>query len=259
MIQAAILGGTSAKSGAMGAARPIWPCSADLIPQLAEQSNGTCLLSFSCGKDSIATWLALRPHFGRVIPVYGYRVPGLKFVADSLAYYSEWFGTPIIEMPHPALYKWLASGWMQPPHRVPAIVALDLPIFTWDDVFTAVREDLGLPPETLVMDGVRAADSIRRRTAMHKTGPVNWKRFQAHPLWDWNVADIRAAISSAGIKLPVDYEWFGRSFDGLWGDFTVPLQRNAPEDWATVCEWFPLLPASIAREQLAYGAWRQYA
>lgn len=238
------------------AAHP-WPGTAELIPQLAAESD-TCLLSFSCGKDAIATWLALRPHFKRIVPVYCYCVPDLKFIERGLLYFEDFFATPIVRMPHPALYKWLLSGYMLPPHRLPVIDALNLPVFDWDDVFTAVREDMGLPSDTLVMDGVRACDSIRRRTSIKKYGPVNRNRSLAHPIWDWNVAQVRAAIAEAGVELPIDYEWFGRSFDGLWGDFAVPLQRNAPEDWATMCEWFPLLPAVIAREKLIYGDWKEY-
>jgi len=50
-----------------------------------QDSTGTILLAFSCGKDAIATWLECRKHFERIVPFYMYLVPGLSFVEDSLA------------------------------------------------------------------------------------------------------------------------------------------------------------------------------
>lgn len=232
-----------------------WPTSAELIPQLAEESDGTCLLSFSGGKDALAAWLALRPHFPRIIPVFFYCVPGLEFVERSLQYYEAFFGTPIIRLPHPQFLGWLDTAAFQPPHRLQAIAelpdALDEP--HWDDYFREVRRDADVPPETFVMNGVRAADSMIRRTALKKTGPVNRNRCQASPIWDWTMDQVRGAIVRAGVALPIDYQWFGRSFDGIYFRYLEPIKRHAPKDYATICEWFPLAPAILARGLQVYG------
>ena len=42
------------------------------------------LLAFSCGKDSIAAWLAMRDMGIEVVPAYLYYVPGLRFVDEDL-------------------------------------------------------------------------------------------------------------------------------------------------------------------------------
>lgn len=55
------------------------------------------------------------------------------------------------------------------------------------------------------------------------------------------------AISAEGIGLPPDYEWFGRSFDGLDHRFLAPLSEHAPADYQRVLRWFPLADLELAR------------
>jgi hypothetical protein len=76
-----------------------------------------------------------------------------------------------------------------------------------------------------------------------------------HPCVGWEVevrADEREAevldrIAAAGIALPVDYEWFGRSFDGIDYRFIEPLSRHAAEDYRRVLDWFPLAELELMR------------
>ena len=49
------------------------------------------------------------------------------------------------------------------------------------------------------------------------------------------------------IELPCDYAWFGRSFDGIDKRFTKVLKDKAPDDYATLLEWFPLLEVDHVR------------
>ena len=67
------------------------------------------------------------------------------------------------------------------------------------------------------------------------------------PVADWLKGEVLARIKSAGIPLPVDYEWFGRSFDGIDYRFIEPLSRFAPDDFARVLDWFPLAEAELVR------------
>ncbi|MFD6070295.1 hypothetical protein [Amycolatopsis lurida] len=50
--------------------------------------------------------------------------------------------------------------------------------------------------------------------------------------------------------LPIDYEWYGRSFDGLDYRFIEPLSRHAPEDYARALDWFPLAELELLRHDL---------
>ncbi len=225
---------------------------AEAIAQVRAKSD-TVMLAFSCGKDAIGAWLECRKHFARVVPYYMYLVPGLEFVDRSLAYYEEWFGQRILRIPHPSLYRWLAYGVFQPPARAAMLRHIRMPRFTYGEAQQAIREDLRLGDEVYVASGVRAADSPTRRVALHRHGVVRTESRSFFPVWDWDMDRLLGEIQSAGVDLPVDYQWFGRSFDGIDYRFLEPLKRHAPRDYAQVLHWFPLAGAEIARREYAAG------
>jgi hypothetical protein len=83
--------------------------------------------------------------------------------------------------------------------------------------------------------------------AIKSYGPINEKMRTQKVVWDWRVADVRAAIDRHGVRLPPDYLWFGRSFDGLDLRFIAKLRTYAPEDYERVLQWFPLAPLDSIR------------
>jgi hypothetical protein len=56
--------------------------SQELRERMAALTGDTALLAFSAGKDAIAAWLAMRPHFKRIIPVH-LRAAGLLDIGDK--------------------------------------------------------------------------------------------------------------------------------------------------------------------------------
>jgi 3'-phosphoadenosine 5'-phosphosulfate sulfotransferase (PAPS reductase)/FAD synthetase len=216
---------------------------------VAEQTGGACLLSFSCGKDSIAAWLQLRRFFPRIVPVYMYLVPDLAFVEKSLAYYEQVFETKILRLPHPSLYRLLNNLTFQAPENCRTVEEAGLQNFDYDDVFTVAKSVHGLPPDTYTAIGVRATDSLNRWSAIKKYGAVNEKRRTFYPIYDWSKDQLIQAIARAGVKLPVDYRWFGRSFDGIDYRFLRPIKENAPKDYKKILEWFPLAEVELKRMQ----------
>ena len=220
--------------------------SSQLRQQLATEGKPV-LLAFSRGKDSIAAWLALRDAGVEVIPYHLYLIPGLRFVEDSLDYYEDWFGCQILNLPHPSLYRWLAHAMFQPPERVRVLEAARIAVPGYADVNSLIKDHHGLPADTWTCNGVRAADSPNRRTSLVTHGPVNLTTRTQKVVWDWRKQHVMDAIYAAKIKLPPDYEWFGRSFDGLDRRFLAPLQAYAPDDYARILEWFPLAELELLR------------
>lgn len=204
------------------------------------QETDTILLAFSCGKDSIAAWLAVQDHFPRIVPFYMYLIPRLEFVEESLTYFESFFGCHIIRVPHPSLYRMLNALVDQPPERIRLIEAARLPEFDYDQMTDLIVKDQKLPKDTWVANGVRAADSPNRRAAINKYGPINWKRRNFSPVWDLKKDDLLALFEQHQVKLPVDYELFGRSFDGIDHRFLTPLRQHRPKDYQTILDWFPL-------------------
>ncbi len=219
--------------------------------RIIREKTDAILMAFSCGKDSIAAWLACKPHFKRIIPFYMYLVPDLEFVENSLAYYENFFETKIIRVPHPSLYRMLKNFVYQPPERCAIIEAAGWGDFTYDELHQAIREDYNLPENVWIAQGVRAVDSPIRMTAVKKYGTFNPKRKTFWPVWDWRIDRLIAELKSAGVKLPVDYKYFGRSFDGIDYRFLKPIKEAFPADYERILRWFPLADLDIARRKYA--------
>jgi hypothetical protein len=114
--------------------------------------------------------------------------------------------------------------------------AAGLTEFTYEDAAANLRQDLRLPADAWNADGVRATDNPMRRMAMSTHGPIRQDSRKVSVIWDWQIADVRAAIKRHACPLPPDYEWFGRSFDGLDYRFSEPLRaatppRTTPASW----------------------------
>ena len=220
--------------------------SAELRKQLAAQGRPV-LLAFSRGKDSVAAWIALLEAGVQVVPYHLYAIPGLEFVDESLAYYEAFFGCKILNLPHPSLFRWLANGMFQPPERIRVLEAAKIDIPDYQDVQDLIRDQAGLPADTWTCDGVRAADSPTRRMSLREHGPVHDRKRTQKIIWDWRKAHVYAAIERAAVRLPPEYEWFGRSFDGLDLRFLGPIREHRPRDYARILQWFPLADLEFDR------------
>jgi hypothetical protein len=230
-----------------------------VMEEIAALSGGRCLLAFSRGKDAIATWLTLRESglFHTIQPFHLNLIPGLRFTEDSLDYFEDVFQTRIIRLPHISFYRMLGAMVFQPPERIAEIRRLHLDQctrLTYNDVRRWLAEDLGWPEEsTWTATGVRAADSPRRRIHIVKSRARTFSSRQFYPVFDFLKADVLDTIRHHGIKLPVDYDLWGRSFDGIDYRFVGPLKKCMPEEYERVRFWFPLVDIEILKNEQQHG------
>lgn len=219
----------------------------ELCRIIAERCDGTVILSFSGGKDSLAAWLKLRRFFKRILPVYMYLIPDLRFVERGLVQYERYFDTHIIRMPHPSLYRQLNNFTLQPPEHLATIEAFNPINYDNDDLFDIVKVAYGLPLETYVAIGVRATDSLNRWASVKKYGASNEKRHTFFPIYDYRKDQLLGELREAGIRLPAEYRYFYRSFDGLDWRFLKPMKEHYPDDYQRVLDWFPLAELELKR------------
>lgn len=85
---------------------------------------------------------------------------------------------------------------------------------------------------------------------MKSHGPVRDSVLKISPVWDWRIRHVREALKRHKCPLPTEYDWFGRSFDGLDYRFLEPLSRHAPDDYRQILEWFPLADLEVFRRGL---------
>lgn len=221
------------------------PSSAEIGATLAAE-NRPVLLAFSGGKDAICAYYHLRAHDIDVIPYHMEAIPGLRFVTETLAEWEEIMQRHIIRIPHPSFWRLIRNATYQPPVRAAKLMQSDLPNYDYADVIAVLRSDHATP-DTWVADGVRACDSIVRRTSIITNGAMKRTSGKVSVIWDWQISDIRACLKANDVKLPVDYDWFGRSFDGIDRRFLAPIAEHAPDDYARILHYFPLAEMELLR------------
>lgn len=231
------------------------PTSAEVRAQLAAEGRPV-LVAFSGGKDAIAATLALREAGIETILAYLYLIPRgqdgvqLQFVDDSLAQLSDELGQRVHKYPHPSIYRMLNALVFQPPERCATIEAARLPEPTYEQIWALIRKDLGLPADTWCADGVRAADSIVRRASLTRHGVMKPGSRKVSAVADWLKAEVMDSMARHNITLPREYEWFGRSFDGIDHRFLAPIKEHAPADYERILHWFPLAELELIRHGL---------
>jgi len=222
-----------------------------LCGYMADLCDGCTLLAFSTGKDSIVAWLKLRRYFQKIVPYYLYSIPGgpLSFTERALMYYEDWFGCHIIRLPHPSMYRHLNNFVDQAPENLRIIEEARLPNFSDKDICALVRRTDRELAGAYLANGVRSADSIVRRNAILKHGSVNHKAKKFMPVYDYKKEDMLRELKAAGIALPIDYEWFGRSFDGIDYRFTSVIKEKSPADYDRIKAAFPMVEMGILKYQ----------
>ena len=229
----------------------IFENSGELNKCLAGKSE-TVLLSFSLGKEGTCSWLNLRKYFKKIIPYYLYTIPDLEFVNKSIDYYEQYFGTKIIQMPHPALFRMLNNFVFQSPDNCKILEEMQLPNIDYEDIRENLIKDYGLDSEIYIAQGVRQDDSLQRRMSIKKYGVLNSRKHTFYPIFDWTKQQMLDCFQENNIKLPVDYEMFGRTFDGVDYRFLKPIYDRYPADYQRIIEFFPLAELELKRRE-----WRE--
>ena len=186
-----------------------------------------------------------------MVPYFLYIVPDLEFVENSLRYYEDFFETKIYRMPHTSWFRMLNAYTFQPPPRISIINSFELGEPDYQELRDLVCQTAKIPARTFDAKGTRAADSIMRRTNFKRRGGINWNQNFFFPVWDWRKEELVSRLRDSGVKMPIDYQLFGRSFDGIDFRFLYPIKQHFPDDYARILEWFPLAELEIKRYEYA--------
>lgn len=220
--------------------------SIELNKKIADISNGNVILMFSAGKESICCYYQLKKYFKKIELVYQYIHPNLEFVNDTLSYFENKFNQKIHRIPHIGLFRMLREYVYCPPSLANINEALGIPAHKYTYYYDCLREDFNME-NAFVALGVRENDGPVRRMSIKKNGPLSVSKKSFFPVYDWLHEDIRNCFKENNVKLPVDYEMFGRSFDGLTYNYIKPIKERFPNDFEKLKELFPLLELEILR------------
>lgn len=221
----------------------------ELIEAVKKNVGDTVLLSFSQGKDSLATWLHIREHFN-IIPFFMYWIPGAKFAEESLDYYEQYFGTHIYRLPHPLFWRKLREDVFQPPHHVGIIRAANLTPFSYADIEDMMAVHAGLE-QYVTACGMRANDNLARRNLILQKGAVGIRaRKYFYPIWDWDMKQTIGILKKHGVKVPYEYNVFGRTIASWEYQYLKPLSVHYPEAFERMKKFLPLIDLELFRYEV---------
>jgi hypothetical protein len=207
-------------------------------------------LGFSTGKDSVVGLDMLLKAGIKVIPIYFYAVPDLKFINDNIKMYEDHFNIRIVKMPHPVLFDYVdAQSWQ-----------------TWDRFRTLHKNGYGsanfkqLTKSYLYcmkIEGyeydcncMKMADSLNRRLLLRKLPDVDENKKIIYLTKYLTNNDCFEYIKQNNIPLTRDYEIWGRSWDGLKYDYSMGVKKFYPDDYEKIKEYFPLIEAEVLRYKI---------
>lgn len=220
--------------------------------QKIKKDDDKILLRFSRGKDAVGSLLQLLNFFDRsdIVCVHFSLIPGLSFVTESLEYFENFFKIKIHDFLHFSTLRFYAEGLfcdLSTIYKLEDRGFYDIPV-NRQDYDTYILKKLGLSSQ-IAASGVRISDSLLRRHTITKNGSLtpNKNGCVFYPIYDFTNARLRDMLKKSGVRLPVDYLLFNRSFDGLQWGFVNPLKREKPHDYERVKMFFPLIEVENLR------------
>lgn len=194
----------------------------ELCRYVKKNIGNEILLSFSCGKDSIAAWLFLREQGFKIYPFYEYIIPDLNFVNTSIEYYQNFFDTEIKQYPHPTyLFKNKLFNYSHFYENNDLLLYInrlsDDELKTWgfEAITDFAKEDFKISYDTYTALGIRQSENPQRLMQFKRYGQITPAKNIFYPIFDFKNSFIFSLLNKYKIKLPIDYKIFGKSFDGL--------------------------------------------
>lgn len=211
----------------------------DTIRQAARLTDSV-IVGFSTGKDSIVALDLCRQHFKRVEAWFMYIVPGLEFQERYLRYIEGRYGLTIHRHPH-----WmLGEMFNQTYYRPDTDISVDCPTIAIADAEAFMMRKTGI---SWFAYGLKCNDSLERNAMIKRCGGIDVKTRRFYPVAWFSDKAIYAYLRQHRIRLPRDYELFGRSFGRLWLQELAAIKEHFPADYKKIQEYFPFVEAVIKR------------
>lgn len=198
------------------------------------------LVSFSGGKDSVATLDLCMRFFREVEGFFMYQVEGLSFQDSIIRYYEDRYGIPIHKIPHFQLSEFLRYGSFRP-------FDLNVPIISVKETYDYIRDETGF---WWIAAGERINDSLWRRGMIKGSGTIDLKRGRFFPVAEWSKQDVLAYIRQRKLRTSPESAKLGFSFRSLQGRDMALVKKFYPEDYQKIKTWFPLIDASILNYEM---------
>lgn len=192
-------------------------------------------LAMSCGKDSIAAWIALRDNGYEVFPYFKETFPNLRFMDETIAGLEKYFGTEVTKIASRDsfldLHYWYAD--------TNSMKSVDAKAELLNKGRIADDQILAHSGCNVLIVGTKASDSLNRRTNFLMSGPFNAKRRSFALTWRLAKNAPLEMMIKAGCPIPKFYLWLARSPEFMFDVEFYFIKKYYPDDFEKILSLLP--------------------
>ena len=221
----------------------------DFLSKIDSLKDKTNILHFSCGADSIASYLKLREFGIKPVLVYHYFLKDLHMVKNYIDYFEKKFNERIYQFPSTLYSEMMDKALFQLPVKARERFRNRIGFFELDK-HTKDRFDrflnTALGGNVVFHLGLRYTDGLRRFQYLSKHGCSYGNKF--YPVVSFQVKDIQDILERHDYLLPLEYRLWGLSFESPRAWNINLIKEHCPETYKQITEVFPLIGAEGLRK-----------
>lgn len=226
----------------------------EIIERAKQHGIESVIVSFSGGKQSIATLDLCVKHFRRVEAFTMYWVPDLEFHEEFLRATERRYGIKMARVPDFRTAEHLRGGsWRHPTgasRSLPKLSCRQLEHYVRYEIFGG--EVLWIASGETVVESVQRVGMIRgcRHPVTGERCPgIDYPRGHVYPIGEWNVDAVMSYMAQNDLSLPPEYDVLGTgaSFGGLRPEHIAIVKDVWPKDYEKIKRLFPLIDAQVER------------
>jgi len=221
----------------------------DFLSKVESLKDKTNVLHFSCGADSIASYLRLKEFGIKPILIYHYFIKDLPMVKNYIDWFEKTFNERVYQFPSTLYSEMIDKALFQYPVRARErfrnhIECYGLFKHTKENFDNFIAESLG--GDVVFHLGLRYTDGIRRYQHLSKHGCSFKNKF--YPIVSFQIKDIQEILEKYNCLLPLEYKLWGISFESPRAWNINLIKEHCPETYKQICEVFPMIGAEGLRK-----------
>jgi hypothetical protein len=221
----------------------------DFQEKISKLRDKTNVLHFSCGADSVASYLRLKEHDINPILVYHYFIKDLPMVKNYIDWFCKRFNERIYQISSTLWAEHIDNALFQLPIKAREkfrnnIAATELYLYTKEVGDLMIKDALG--GEVVFHLGLKYTDGLRRYQHLQKHGVSFNDKF--YPVASYKISDIRDILTRNKCILPIEYGLWGISWEGPRAWNINLIREHCPETYKKLIAMFPLIGLQGARK-----------
>jgi phosphoadenosine phosphosulfate reductase len=211
----------------------------DVVKRAARLTDSV-IVEFSTGRESVCCADLCFKFFKKIHLIFLYVVPDLSYEQEIIEYYTKRYNCECTQAPITDTLRFQRDGIWRKPNP-------DVTVIPQNEIRDFIITQTGIG---WIVNGMRMAESIHRRGMINARGAIDEEYGLIFPLADWNLNQTKQYVKNNKLRLSPSYKTIGRSICLLNPKHRLWIQKNRPDDYRKILEFFPRidLETEIIRE-----------